>query len=379
VTLIDRLRIAGGAERLAVELASRLDRTRFESIVWATRASEGPLVAQLRARGIPVHSLTRRSRFELWAWLPLFRFLRDERVDVLHAHKFGSNVWGALLGKLAGVPVVVAHEHTWSYRGQPLRRFLDRHVVARWSSVFIAVSREDRRRMSEIEGIDPSRTRFIPNGMPPLPAPSGLDVRADLGIPDGAPVVGSIGVLRPQKGLDVLIEAAGIVIGEIPAARFVIVGEGPEEAALRRRVEALGLGDHVLLPGFRADVADTLAAFDIAVSSSHFEGSPLAILEYMAAGKPIVATGVGGVPDLIEHGKHGIIVRPGDAQALAAAVLRLLREPETARQLGDRARERQEREFVIDAMVRRFEDLYDGLLSAADKRPRRSEPNIHDA
>jgi glycosyltransferase involved in cell wall biosynthesis len=367
VTLIDRLRIAGGAERLAVELASRLDPSRFESIVWTTRASEGLLVSQLVERGIPVYSLERNSPFELWAWRPLLRFLRDQRVDVLHAHKFGSNVWGVVLARVARVPVMVAHEHTWSWEGEPLRRALDRHLVARGASVFVAVSREDRRRMSDVEGIDPARTRFIPNGMPPLAPPSGADVRAELGIAADAPVVGTVGVLRPQKGLDVLVAAARIVAGEVPEARFVVVGAGPEQAALRDRVAASGLADRLLLTGFRADVADTLAAFDVAVSSSFFEGSPLAVMEYMAAGKPIVATAVGGVPDLIEDGVHGLLVPPGDPRAFADAVLRLLREPATASRLGEQARARQQSEFTMDAMVRRFEELYDELLRAHDR------------
>jgi glycosyltransferase involved in cell wall biosynthesis len=353
---------------LAVELASRLDPSRFESIVWTTRASEGLLVSQLRERGIPVYSLERSSPFELWAWRPLLRFLRDQRVDVIHAHKFGSNVWGVVLASIARVPVMVAHEHTWSWEGEPLRRALDRHLVARGSSVFVAVSREDRRRMSAIEGIDPARTRFIPNGMPPLAPPSGADVRGELGIAANVPVVGSVGVLRPQKGLDVLVETARMVVGEVPTARFVIVGEGPEQATLHNRVAALGMADRVLLAGFRPDVADTLAAFDVAVSSSYFEGSPLAVMEYMATGKPIVATAVGGVPDLLEDGVHGLLVPPGDPRALADAVLRLLREPATARRLGEQARARQLTEFTMDAMVRRFEELYDELLRGAGRR-----------
>jgi glycosyltransferase involved in cell wall biosynthesis len=169
-------------------------------------------------------------------------------------------------------------------------------------------------------------------------------------------------VLRPQKGLDVFVEAARLVADEVPAARFVIVGEGPEQAALRDRIAALHLTDRVLLTGFRADVADTLAAFDVAVSSSFFEGSPLAVMEYMAMGKPIVATAVGGVPDLLEDGVHGLLVPPGEPRALADGVLQLLREPTTARQLGEQARARQQSEFTMDAMVRRFEDLYDELL-----------------
>ena len=125
--------------------------------------------------------LKRTSARQVWAWWPLYRLLRRERIDVLHAHKFGSNLWGTAIGRMARVPVIVAHEHTWSFEGQPLRRFGDREVIARGSSAFIAVSQEDRRRMIEIEGIDPEDVMFLPNGIPAPPPPTGADVRAELG------------------------------------------------------------------------------------------------------------------------------------------------------------------------------------------------------
>ena len=119
-----------------------------------------------------VMGLKRTSARQVWAWWPLYRLLRRERIDVLHAHKFGSNLWGTVIGRLARVPVIVAHEHTWSFEGKPWRRFGDREVIARGSTAFIAVSREDRRRMIEIEGIDPDDVMFIPNGIPAPPPPT---------------------------------------------------------------------------------------------------------------------------------------------------------------------------------------------------------------
>ena len=116
------------------------------------------------------------------------------------------------------MPVIVAHEHTWSFEGQPLRRFGDREVIARGSSAFIAVSREDRRRMIEIEGIDPEDVMFLPNGIPSPPPPSGADVRAELGIAPDAPVIGTVSVLRPQKALDVLLRATRTLVGRVPRA-----------------------------------------------------------------------------------------------------------------------------------------------------------------
>ena len=206
VTLVDYLTLAGGAERLALQIATRLDAEQFESILCVSRfptrpgrettAAEVQALKLLEQTDVRFLALERRRKVELKAWARLGRFLRRERVDVLHTHKFGSNVWGTLAGRIAHVPVIVAHEHTWSYQGQPLRRLIDRELVARCADRFIAVSREDQRRMIEVERIDPGRTVFIPNGVEPLPRPSGRSVRSELGIESGAPVLGVVGILE---------------------------------------------------------------------------------------------------------------------------------------------------------------------------------------
>jgi glycosyltransferase involved in cell wall biosynthesis len=271
-------------------------------------------------------------------------------------------VWGALAGSAARVPVLLAHEHTWSYEGNRLRRFLDRELIARRADRFIAVSREDRRRMTDVERISPERTIFIPNGIPASPPPSGRDLRGELGIARDAPLIGAVGVLRAQKAHGVLLRAAAALAGAHPSLTVLIAGEGPERAALETLARELGIDARVCLPGYREDVGDILQALDVAVSSSDYEGSPLAVMEYMDAALPIVATAVGGVPDLIEHGVHGLLVPPGDSAALAGAIGELLGDPRRARALGERARERRREEFDIETLVRRLEALYEELL-----------------
>jgi glycosyltransferase involved in cell wall biosynthesis len=370
LTLIDCPVRIGGAEFLAATISMRLDRRRFEPTLCSTRICPGPTFeAELRAAGVRVLSLSRRTRGDVMAWRPLLALLRRERIDILHAHKFGSNVWGTVLGRLAGVPVVIAHEHTWSFKGHALRRLLDRELIARFADVFLAVSREDRRRMIEIEGIDPQRIRYIPNGIE-MQTPSGTDVRAELGIPPTSPVVGSVGVLRPQKALAVLVKAAALLTRRFPQLRVLIVGTGPEEEKLRALVGRLGLTETVLFLGRRSDVPDLLAAVDLAVCCSDYEGSPLAVLEYMAAGKPVVATRVGGIPDQIEDGVHGLLVDPRDEQRLAEAVEALLLDSDRRVAMGARARERQRREFDLDVLVRRLEALYEELFATSGRARR---------
>jgi glycosyltransferase involved in cell wall biosynthesis len=373
LTLTDQLvYLGGGAERVAMEIATRLDQSRFESLFCASRYWEGArsdLVQDAERRmdeaGVRYFGLGRRSSTDLYRWLSLRRILRRERVDVLHAHMFGSNVGGTVIGRLARVPVIVAHEHTWSFKGRPLRRFVDREVIGRGSSVFIAVSRDDQRKMIEIERVNPEKVLHVPNGIAPPPPPSGADVRAELGIPAGAPVIGTVSVLRPQKALDVFIRASAELLRDDPDLRVLLAGDGPLKGELTELVHGLGVQDRLLMLGYRSDSPDVMAALDVAVSSSAFEGSPLAVMEYMESARPIVATRVGGVPDLIEDGVHGLLVEPGDVTGLAAAIRRMLADPEAARRMGEAARERRRREFTVELMVRRLEALYGRLAEGA--------------
>jgi glycosyltransferase involved in cell wall biosynthesis len=376
VTLVDSIG-TGGGERIAVQTTALLEPSRFERTLCVTREASGAesaeyisaMAEKLRSASVRVIQLRRRSRTNIYAWLPLLQLLRRERIDVLHSHKFGANVWAAVLGRLARVPVIIAHEHSWSFEGRPLRRLLDRELIARFSTVVLAVSREDRRRMIEIEDIPPDRVVVIPNGIPELAPSTGRDVLTPLGIPLGAPVVGTVSMLRPEKGVDVLIQAAALLKPDFPALRVLVAGDG-DRATYEALIGDLGLDDTVHLLGLRTDVADLLGAFHVAVNCSEREGSPLSVMEYMAAGRPVVATRVGGVPDLITDGVEGLLVQRHDPAALAAAIGALLKDPSRATEMGRKARERQNREFTLQATVSQLEDLYEReLIRAAGTTP----------
>jgi glycosyltransferase involved in cell wall biosynthesis len=350
----------GGAERFAVGLATALPRDRFEAFMCATRSAEGSLVEALDAAGVPHFALGRRSRFDVLKFGRLARFLRRQQVDVLHCHKFGSNVWGTLLGRAARVPVVIAHEHTWSYEGQPLRRLLDGQLVGRLADRFVAVSNEDRRRMIEIEGVRADCAITIPTGYVPRATEDGGDLRGELGLGPGTPVVGTVAQLRPQKSLDVLITAFARLPADLAAARLVIVGDGPSRAALEHAASGLGVAERVHFLGTRTDLTTILDAVDVAAMSSDFEGLPLFAFECMAHRTPLVATAVGGLRDLID-GRSGVLVPPRDPNALAAALGDLLRDPARREAIAATAEERLEG-YGMDAIARRFAELYDTLL-----------------
>jgi glycosyltransferase involved in cell wall biosynthesis len=382
LTLVDHVGVSGGAERLALDIATRLEPTRFRSTLCASRFISTPTpteqergaLERMRETGVEFLPLGRQRRGEILPWRHLVAYIRRERVDVLHAHMFGSNIWGAVIGRLSGVPVVVAHEHTWSFEGEPLRRLLDRELIGRWSDAFIAVSRADRRKMIEIERIPAERVRFIANGIDPEAPTQGRDLRGELGVGPG-PLVGAVGSLRAQKAYDVLIRAAARLREAHPGLHVLIAGDGPERARLQALIRDLGVDDVIVMAGRRLDVPDVLAELDVAVCASHFEGSPLAVMEYMEAGLPIVATRVGGVPDLIEDDVHGLLVEPGDPAGLAAAIDDLLSDRARAAALGARARERRRREFALDVMVDNVEALYEELLGARGVNVARAQPS----
>ena len=359
--LVDSYGPLGGAERLVVHLAHGFDRSRVEPTVCVTRQADPAAVEAARSAGIRVIELRRSKRFSIREWQPLWRALRDG-VDIVHAHKFGSNVWGSTIGRLAGVPVI-AHEHTWSFEGETGRKLLDRWVVARFAELVIAVSAEDARRMASIERIDPRMIEVVPNGIPALPSPSG-NVRAELGIPQDAFVVGAVTVFRPQKALEVLVDAAARAMEFVPDLHVLLAGDGPDRAALEAHVRSAGLAGRVSLPGARGDVADVLAALDVFALSSDFEGSPLAVIEAMAAGKAIVATQVGGVPDLLEHGRAGLLVPRRDVEELARAFVRLAGDEGLRARLGGAARRRQAAELTLSGTIDRITMLYERTVRA---------------
>lgn len=360
--MVDSLAPAG-AETVAVRIALGLDPGRFESAVCSTRRSEPAAVAEVRAAGVEVLELGRSSRTDLRSWLPLVRLLRSGSVDVVHAHKFGSNLWLALLSPLVDVPVVVAHEHSWSYDGSPLRRLADRELVARAATMMIAVSPADRLRMIEVEGVPADKVVLIPNGIAAPPPGDRQPARRMLEIPADAQVVGTVCGLRPEKAVDATLRAVAGLTVDRPGLRLVVVGDGPERGRLEHLTADLGVDALFLGRRPNHEMPDLLAAMDVVVCSSRREGMPLAVLEWMAAGKAIVATRVGGIPSMLEDGKEAVLVPPEDGAALAGGIARLLDDPGERRRLGVAARRRQREQFEFERTVTRIEQLYEELYA----------------
>lgn len=363
LTVVDNL-MAAGAETVATRIALGLDPERFESIICSTRRSSRRHVEDARAAGAEVLELGRRSRLDVWRWLPLVRLLRSGRVDVVHAHKFGSNLWLSQLTRLGKAPVFVAHEHSWSYEGA-LRRLADRELIARRADAVVAVSPADRTRMIELERIPEQKVVLVPNGIPDAPAGDARRIRRELGIPSDAPIVGTVCGLRPEKELETAVRAVARLAPSRPDLRFLVVGDGPERERLDRLASELGAPVTFLGHQPHRELPDLLAAMDILVCSSRFEGMPLAVLEWMAAGRAIVASRVGGIPAILEDGREALLVPPRDYVAFADAIAQLLDDPAERRRLGRAAQERQRAEFRFARTLSLVEGLYVRLHAEA--------------
>jgi glycosyltransferase involved in cell wall biosynthesis len=364
LSLIDRASDQGGAERFAVGLATHLPRERFESWICSSREPDPATAAAVAATGIPLVTLGRRAKWDVHRMWRFADLLRRERFDVLHAHKFGSNLWGTVIGRACRVPVVIAHEHTWTYEGNPVRVWLDGNVTGRLATRFVAVSAADRERMVTIEGVSRDKVTVIPATVH-IPSLGGTgerdgDLRAELGLASETPVIAIVAVLRPQKAITVLLEAHALVLDRIPDAHLVIAGDGECRQELERRARDLGLEARVHFLGRRSDVDSILAAADVAALSSDFEGTPLFIAECMANHTPVVATAVGGVPEVIEDGHTGLLVAPRDPAALAAGLAHLLSHPAERERIAAEAFRRLDR-FTLDAVAARFGELYETL------------------
>jgi glycosyltransferase involved in cell wall biosynthesis len=368
LSVLDSPTDQGGAERFALGLVSHLPRDRFEPWVCSTRFATPEASESLADAGVSHISLRRTGKLDIHRLGGLAMLLKLGRFDVIHAHMFGSNVWGTVMGKLCSVPVIIAHEHNWSYSGELMRRTIDRHVIARYATRFVAVSESNRTRMIELEGIPPEKVLVLPTAYIPHRVTEPTDIRAELGLAPDARIIGVVATLRVEKALEVMITAVAQVIQRFPDAHLVIAGDGPQRESLEAQVASMGLTGHVHFLGERRDVTPLLQTVDVGALSSDWEGMPLFVLECMATGTPVVATNVGGLPEIVEHDRTGLLVPPRDPAALAAAISALLADPERGRLLAATAAERLH-DFTIDTVALRFADLYEQLVSDAAPEP----------
>ena len=359
--------LPGGTEISVLRLVSALNPSRYQvEVAWLR--GEPALAEDFRAAGIDVVPMAMRGKIDPACLLRLRRHVARGRFDVVHTHMDVADFYGALAGRLGGARCVVASKHapdefrtrrTWKrYPFMALERLAYAMedaviVVSEAQASFLeSAERLPRRKMvvigHGIDGVSPSASRPVAMRAPGLPA---FD-----------PLVGAVGRLSHEKGQVVLLRALPAILAAFPRAGLVLAGDGPSRPELESEARRLGISEHAVFLGFRGDVPALLGAFDLFVQPSMYEGFGISLLEAMAAGLPIVASRVGGIPEIVEDGTTGVLVPPQRPEALAAAIVGLLRDRDEARRLGEAAARSARERHSLQSVAAKVDALYREIL-----------------
>jgi glycosyltransferase involved in cell wall biosynthesis len=351
----------GGTERLVIEIVKSLSDA-VDSVVCCLDR-KGSWAQELVDRGVAVETLDRRAGFHPELGRQIARLAAEGRIDVLHCHHYSPFVYGQLAALLNRRLRVIFTEHgRLSDAGPSLRRRLVNPLFGRLPEAIYAVSNDLRRHMIA-EGLPGGRVGVIHNGIDPGSRPTPADraaARAAMGVDGGAFLLGTAGRLDPVKDIPTLLQAFAAVRWSRPDARLVVIGDGSARESLEGQIRGMSAASAITLTGYRGDARRLLSALDVYVNSSTHEGVSLTILEAMAAGIPVVATHVGGTPEVVLEGETGLLVPARAPQSLASAIEALAGAPGTRRSMGEAGRFRVKRHFSVEAMVGRYLNAYRG-------------------
>jgi glycosyltransferase involved in cell wall biosynthesis len=350
-----------GAESMLVALADALSRQGRDCTVAVFRDSRDPhteVAEEARRRGLAVEMVPCDGRWDPASMRRIRQLLGQSKADVLHSHGYKADLYGYAAARPGGA-ALISTCHNWPSQRPLMRAYaaLDRFVLRRFDRVAaVSDSVADILRRSAIE---PEKIATISNGVDLRRFRYALpNLRRELAC-GRDPLVGFVGRLVPGKGGEILLAAARRVIAEHPEARFVFVGDGPLRGAWQALARSLAIEDRVVFTGSRTDMPEIYASLDLVVLPSLKEGMPMCLLEALAAAKPVIATAVGAIPRIILPGVTGLLVEPGDEGGLAAAILRLLRDPELSAHCSLNGRRRATERFSCDAMARDYIGLYE--------------------
>ncbi len=355
-----------GGEGQTLALASGLARRGDVSVVIAQRGGE--LARRSEAAGLPTEAIAMRGEWDLPAVRTLAALMRARRPDIVHMHTSHAHTLGVLASKWTAIGRRVVsrrvdfsiHRHRFSLSGLKYRHGVDG---------YIAISEAVREQLVR-DGVARERIELVHSGIDParVVGGNGARARAELGVPAGVPLIGTIAHFGWHKSLETLIGAAESVVRELPDARIALIGDGDLRPQLEAVRAASPAAARVLMPGFRANVGDYLAAFDLFVMPSVMEGLCTSILDAFAVGVPVVACRAGGIPELVRDRDTGRLVAPRDPAALAAAIVETWRDAAARARYVEAARAHLASEFTHDAMVEGTQRVYRKLLAAAPAR-----------
>lgn len=358
----------GGAEKILYHTATGMDCNRYEISVCSLK-KKGVIAEELAKRGIEVHCLHMANKEGFIGWfssaMALFKllpYLRSLRPEIVHSFLFRANILARIAGFLAGVPIVISSirvmggEKRYYHYLERITSFMVNHYLTVSESVKKYVIQNSKIPVKKISviynGMDIKRDHYLQEH----------EVKKPFAIEDGDRILVTVGRLHKQKGHCFLFQAVSKIQKEISSVKLIVVGEGEEGNNLKNLAESLDLTDNIIFAGLRDDVEKILPMAEIFVLPSLWEGMPNVLLEAMNAGNPVIATKVGGIPELVLHGKTGILVPPNDSNALAKAIVNLLHHKLQAKKMGEAGRTRVEEHFTISKTVVETESIYQKLL-----------------
>ncbi|UCC95032.1 MAG: glycosyltransferase [Candidatus Omnitrophota bacterium] len=365
--LIDTIyTLRGGAERQILEFCKNIEKSKYRIIVGCLSDKDALLdtVGHHVAKTVSFGVRRIYSLFGVLQGLKFKRFLHQEKVDILVTYHFGSDIWGTIFGRLAHIPVIISNRrdagfwrkryHAWAYK-----------AVNRWVTKIIAVSDAVKEVVMNQEHVARDKLEVIHNGIDERRFAIQTDTNAikqALGLASSSKVVGCVGNIRPIKGHIYLVEAARDILKALNDTHFLFIGEDLSGESLHLRVNSFPLSKNIHFLGKRDDIPELLGIMDVCVLPSLSEGLSNTLLEYLAAGKPVVATDAGGNAEVIQNNVNGLLVKKADAKDLATKVLSLLQDSKKAQQLGVHAKECTRAHFSIGRMVKHYQTLFDGLM-----------------
>ncbi|MGI9424895.1 MAG: glycosyltransferase [Hyphomicrobiaceae bacterium] len=347
----------GGMERMVIELAAGLNPTHYQ-VRFCTIEDPGQLADHLQSAGILLDALNKPPGLRLGYVRRLRAILDAWRPDIIHTHNDTGHFYASLANVGRGSKARLLH--TKHGRGDPDDR---KSVIRNWlssrlSDVVIAVSDDVEKICREVEKVPAGKVRTIINGIKLDPY---LSLKRE-GPASGAILFGHVGRLSEVKNQRLLIEAFAIVHRQLPQSRLAIAGDGPLRSELEEQTRTLGIASSVDFLGYRSDVAAVLSDIDVFLLSSQSEGTPLVVIEAMAAGIPVIATDVGGLSEMLKDRQTGMLVPPGDARSLANRMLELASDKEKRYRLGERGRENAKAHYSLERMIRDYSEIYESLL-----------------
>lgn len=365
----------GGLEKVVISLLNNLHRDRFTPYLIcldsagklaaeADLPAENRLVLERKAGfRVPVVGV----KFDPSMFQRIRQFVRDKEIDVLHAHNIGPLIYAGAATRLIPMrrrPRIVYSDHNQLFSMNAARAGRVRWYL-KMADQIVAVSVDLQRTLTERLHAPPEKVVLLYNGVDArrFAAADRRKVRRELGIGDGEFVVGSAATLIEHKGFGYFLDAAPAVLAKAPGARFVIAGDGPLRAALEEKARTLGIAARVAFLGHRNDIPDVISSFDVSVLPSVTEGLPLALLEALAVGNPIVCTRVGGCPEIVDEGVNGFLVPSRDSAALAGSILRLYGDPALRAAMRERNQKKFNEQFTLSAMIDAHERMFRDLAT----------------